>query len=76
MWRTISEDKTNLQIEAHDGFWPALPHFARVFAFVIQDVGEAVVVSSESVLLLVEVASAPAVVVNIPINWSAMPLVC
>jgi hypothetical protein len=60
------EEGTHLQVEAHDGFRPALPHLAGVCAFVVQNVGKAIVVGSEGVLRLVKVPSAPTIVVNVP----------
>lgn len=61
------EVESYLQIEAHDGFGPVLPHLARVFTLVVQDVSEAVVIGGKSILLFVEVSSAPSIVVNIPV---------
>ena len=58
--------KTDLQVEAHNGLGPALPYSAGVFAFVVQDVREMLVVSFKGVLLLIEVPSSPAVVVDVP----------
>lgn len=68
-------DYTHLKVEADDSFRPFLPNFARVSATIVQNVGQAVVVRSESILAFIEIARSPTIIVHVPVPKVSLPII-
>jgi hypothetical protein len=64
----VVEARTHLEIEAEDCIAPLLPNLTRGGTLVVQDCSKSFVICVEGFVELIEIARAPSIVVDVPLE--------